>query len=200
MTDGTDIARAALKQAQSKWSTYFSLLGGMMLALTIDYFNGLQFLHGHAEIKALGLTLTRTTFSIIYMLVFAVLVLGHVSSARMVRTLCEELPDPESREAVARSAEVRLWTLSPLNASPAMRAVFWAMAAFGLIVLAVVALAHLMMWNVPPEGQVSEAKYFRIGFYCAATLIGSLWLAVTRIYPDWERTRAILGTRASAHG
>lgn len=200
MTDRTDIVRAALKQAQSKWSTTFGLLGGVMLALTIDYYNGLPFLHGTAEIKALGLTLTRATFSIIYMLVFAVLILGHASSARIVRTVCEELVDPASREAVARSAEVRLWTLSPLNTMPAMRVVFWAIAAFGLVVLAVVTMAHLMMYHAPPEDQALQARDFRIGLYCAATLAGSMWLAVTRIYPDWERIRAILGPHADDHG
>ena len=86
-----------------------------------------------------------------------------------------------------------MWTLSPLSASRAMRVIFWAIAAFGLIVLAVVTMAHLRMWYVVPGDLVSDAKYFRIGLYCAATLVVSLWLAVTRIYPDWERIRAILG-------
>jgi len=192
MNNGTEIARTALKQAQSRWSTYFRLLGGIVLAVAIDYFNGLQFVLGQAEIKALGLTLTRSTFSVIYMLVFAALVLGHVGAARMARTLCEELTGPGEVWAVARSGEVRLWTPSPLDANPLKRTVFWSMAAFGLVVLAVVTSAHLLMWNVGPDDKVSDGRYFRVGLYCAATLIGSLWLAVTRIYPDWERVRAIL--------
>ena len=176
-----ELIREAFSYTKAGWYRLLATLGLINLSLLIDLLTGANFMSNEWAIKLFGLEIPKVAFSFIYTLLFSAFTLWALISTKVISDIIHSHP-----KDISKFPEYRLWILSPVSPSKGIRILFWLLVSDGLVILAVVAVIHLIGFLEPSPEEMELQIYVGIGWFCILMFVVTFIATVFYVYPKWQ--------------